>query len=184
MRAEPHHISLKVPTPAKVPESALAKLGMVWKSTQKSHSGFILGKINSPFQVVSTALSEGHPSGVVQVAAAYTKSALNKTAAFPQLTINGLVHYSDPLDSNSQPQAGTQDVNFLYSLAWIDLTGGPLVLTVPASSGRFYELEFVDAYNGVPLLIGAYSLPIPAREIYRFPLVTLQGWARKVSAFQ
>ncbi len=90
----------------------------------------------------------------LQVAAAFTKSALNKTATFPQLTINGMVHYSDPLDSSRQPQAGTQDVNFLYSLAWVDLTGGPLVLTVPASSGRFFELQFVDVYNEVPLLIG------------------------------
>lgn len=51
-------------------------------------------------------------------------------------------------------QAGTQDVNFLYSLAWIDLTGGPLVVSAPDTGGRFYELQFVDVYNQIPLLIG------------------------------
>lgn len=51
-------------------------------------------------------------------------------------------------------QAGAQDVNFLYSLAWIDLTGGPLVITAPDTSGRFYELQFVDVYSETPLLIG------------------------------
>lgn len=51
-------------------------------------------------------------------------------------------------------QAGTQDPNFLYSLAWIDLTGGPLVISAPSTGGRFYELQFVDVYNQVPLLIG------------------------------
>lgn len=55
-------------------------------------------------------------------------------------------------------QAGAQDVNFLYSLAWIDLTGGPLVITAPDTGGRFYELQFVDVYNETPLLIGAYTL--------------------------
>ena len=59
-------------------------------------------------------------------------------------------------------QAGTQDVNFLYSLAWIDLTGGPLVVNAPDTGGRFYELQFVDIYNEIPLLIGGLtSLLIP-----------------------
>ena len=46
-------------------------------------------------------------------------------------------------------------MNFLYSLAWIDLTGGPLVITAPDTAGRFYELQFIDVYNETPLLIGA-----------------------------
>ena len=55
-------------------------------------------------------------------------------------------------------QAGTQDVNFLYSLAWIDRTGGHLVVSAPDTGGRFYELQFVDVYNEVPLLIGGCRL--------------------------
>jgi hypothetical protein len=41
----------------------------------------------------------------VQEATTFTKSAHNKTAAFPQLTINGMMHFADQLDSGRQLQA-------------------------------------------------------------------------------
>ncbi len=50
-------------------------------------------------------------------------------------------------------QAGIQDTNFLYSLAWLDLSGGPLVLSLPDTGGRFYEIQFTDVYNSVPYII-------------------------------
>jgi hypothetical protein len=35
----------------------------------------------------------------------------------------------------------------VYSVAQVDLSGGPLVLTVPATAGRYYVLQFVDAWT-------------------------------------
>ena len=59
-------------------------------------------------------------------------------------------------------QAGIQDTDFLYSLAWLDLSGGPLVLALPDTGGRFYEMQFTDVYNGVPVIISAPSPPATA----------------------
>jgi hypothetical protein len=35
----------------------------------------------------------------------------------------------------------------LYSTAWIDLSGGPLVVRVPPSPGRYYLLQFLDMWT-------------------------------------
>lgn len=37
----------------------------------------------------------------------------------------------------------------LYSIAWIDLTEQPLVLTVPDTDGRYYVMPFMDAWTNV-----------------------------------
>lgn len=41
----------------------------------------------------------------------------------------------------------TPNVDTLYSNAWLDLTGGPLLITVPPIEDRYYTLHFVDLYG-------------------------------------
>jgi len=41
----------------------------------------------------------------------------------------------------------TPNVDTLYSNAWLDLTGGPLLIEVPPISDRYYTLHFVDMYG-------------------------------------
>jgi hypothetical protein len=47
------------------------------------------------------------------------------------------------------------NVDTLYSLAWLDLRGGPVVLTVAAITDRYYGFEFMDMYTNVFANIGA-----------------------------
>ena len=35
----------------------------------------------------------------------------------------------------------------LYSVAWLDLRGGPVVLKVPDTEGRYYSMQFLDFYT-------------------------------------
>jgi hypothetical protein len=40
----------------------------------------------------------------------------------------------------------TPNVDTLYSNAWLDLSGGPVVIEVPPIEGRYYTLQFCDMY--------------------------------------
>lgn len=40
----------------------------------------------------------------------------------------------------------TPNVDTLYSNAWLDLTGGPALVTIPAMGPRYYTLQFCDAH--------------------------------------
>ncbi len=80
-------------------------------------------------------------------------------------------------------QAGTQDVNFLYSLAWIDLTGGPLVVNAPDTGGRFYELQFVDVYNEIPLLIGELTSPLILNASTTWNYANGKEWCSKAADY-
>ena len=41
----------------------------------------------------------------------------------------------------------TPNVDTLYSNAWLDLTGGPKVIDIPAFGSRYYTLHFLDMYS-------------------------------------
>src|SRR4051812_4643449 len=40
----------------------------------------------------------------------------------------------------------TPNVDTLFSNAWLDLTGGPALVTIPAMGDRYYTLHFLDLY--------------------------------------
>ena len=42
----------------------------------------------------------------------------------------------------------------LYSIAWLDLATGPLVLSVPDTAGRYYVIPFMDAWTNVFASVG------------------------------
>ena len=54
--------------------------------------------------------------------------------AFPDATFTDVV----------SPNADT-----LYSIAWLDLTQGPIVLSVPDTHGRYYLMEMLDGWTNV-----------------------------------
>ena len=50
--------------------------------------------------------------------------------------------------------AANPNADFLYSQAWLDLSKGPVVLSVPDTKGRYYLLALLDAYTNVAGSIG------------------------------
>jgi len=68
--------------------------------------------------------------------------------------INQFVHYRKFVDASNRSVVGF-NVDNLYSLAWIDLQAEPLVLAVPAMGDRYWMMQIVDAWNGVPAAPGS-----------------------------
>src|SRR5215469_6704762 len=46
------------------------------------------------------------------------------------------------------------NVDTLYGFAWIDLSGGPQVLHVPDTAGRYYSIQLIDGYANVFTYVG------------------------------
>ncbi|WP_237067410.1 DUF1254 domain-containing protein [Microbulbifer guangxiensis] len=68
--------------------------------------------------------------------------------------INQFAHYRRFVDASNRSIVGF-NVDNLYSLAWIDLEEEPLVLTVPVMGDRYWMMQIVDAWNGVPVAPGS-----------------------------
>jgi hypothetical protein len=76
-------------------------------------------------------------------------------------TIKGYVH-NEIVNINALATPSTQgvvspNVDTAYSVAWIDLATGPLVVNVPNTGGRFYTFQFMDAYTNAFAYVGTGS---------------------------
>ncbi|MHC8343395.1 DUF1254 domain-containing protein [Pseudomonas sp. RT6P73] len=94
-----------------------------------------------------------------------------------------------PQDANAfvtVPQYPSEDfkavlqsnVDTLYSIAWLDLTKEPLVITAPETAGHLYVLPMLDMWSDVFVLPGGYATGTQASEF----LVTPPGWTGAVPA--
>lgn len=64
----------------------------------------------------------------------------------------------------------------LYSSAWLDLSGGPLVLDVPYSGGRYYLLPLLDMWTNAFAVPGKRTTGTAAARF----LIAPPGWAGEV----
>lgn len=81
------------------------------------------------------------------------------------------------LHLRTYPPASMRDVirpNFdtLYSLAWLDVSGGPIILSVPESAGRYYMLPLMDMWTDVFANIGSRTTGHAAGDY----LISAQDW--------
>jgi hypothetical protein len=104
----------------------------------------------TPISYAQTSNSKSLAASEVQEIAArayiYAYPLVLLEATMSALPVNRLVHVSAFPDANFRlivrPNADT-----LYTNAWIDVSGEPMLLHVPDSGGRFYLLQFMDAWT-------------------------------------
>ena len=112
----------------------------------------------------------------------YKRAILNKGFGDGPIPINTLYtmpkeYFADPLHlPASAPRVATTGVNrdTLLTVGWLDLSKGPLVLSVPDFSDRYYSVQFTDpskninfAYVGTRATgtqAGSYVITGPGRK--------------------
>jgi hypothetical protein len=97
-------------------------------------------------------------------------------------TIKGYVH-NEIVNVNALATPSTQgvvspNVDTAYSVAWIDLTTGPVVINVPNTGGRFYTFQFLDAYTNAFAYVGSGSTGTKAGAYALVP----PGWSGTLPA--
>jgi hypothetical protein len=68
--------------------------------------------------------------------------------------VNQFVHYRAFVDASDRSVVGF-NVDNLYSFAGLDLSKEPVVLSVPDMGDRFWLMQVIDAWNGVPAAPGS-----------------------------
>lgn len=80
----------------------------------------------------------------------------------PSAALNRFSHLRKPLTPDTKFVSPNVDV--LFSLAVVDLSGGPLVLSVPDSGGRYYCLQFIDVWTNNFAYVGRRATGTKAGE--------------------
>ncbi|MGN6160337.1 MAG: DUF1254 domain-containing protein [Marmoricola sp.] len=98
-------------------------------------------------------------------------------------TVRNFKIRNEIISVNSLADASTRavvspNVDTAYSVAWIDLTTGPLVIDVPNTSGRFYTFQFMDAYTNSFAYLGSGSTGTAAGSYALLP----PGWSGTLPA--
>ena len=66
----------------------------------------------------------------------------------------------------------------IYSIAQVDVSGGPVLLRVPDTAGRYYVLQFVDAWTNNFAYVGGRATGTEAGTFLLVP----SGWQGEVPA--
>jgi hypothetical protein len=75
-----------------------------------------------------------------------------------------------PSSSNTLLSTGNRDT--LYTVGWLDLREGPVILHVPDMAGRYYAVQFTDPWGTVFAYVGRRTTGTEAGDY----LITGPGW--------
>lgn len=113
----------------------------------------MLESSNNPQDIATLAYIYGYPL-VSEVRLINYSTNPNVPPATGRGPINGFNNFRNYPTSNFTDIVRL-NVDTLYSLGYLNLTKEPLVLQVPPISGRYYTLQFADAYTNNFLYVGS-----------------------------
>lgn len=112
----------------------------------------VLDDIRPPQPAARTA----HAAAIAQMATIYGSLPVEQykqmyaqaiDTSDPDYTGFNVFDYDENLATPGYRDFKTPNVDTLYFNAWLDLTDGPVVVSVPETDGRFYTVNFLDAYG-------------------------------------
>ena len=140
----PYLPTVQAKTPAATSQSSTKELNV--QMAQLSSS-------NNPQDIATLAYIWGYPLVSIVRLVDYSSSP-NVPAAPGRGPINTFNNFRSFPTSNFTDIVRI-NVDTLYSLGYLDLEKEPVVLQVPPISGRYYTLQFIDAYSNNFLYIGS-----------------------------
>jgi hypothetical protein len=75
----------------------------------------------------------------------------------PGAAINRLTH-TRALTDHTGRAVTTPNNDTLYSSAFVDLTQGPIILTIPATGGRYYSVAIMDMFTNNNVVLGSRTV--------------------------
>jgi len=106
----------------------------------------------------------------------YKNAVLNGSFSGSPMPMNTLYTVPDvasPASTTSSFLNSGANQDVLYTGAWLDLSNGPLVLTVPDTGGRYYSIQLINPKDGS--LVGLIGKRLTGTEAGTF-LITPPGW--------
>lgn len=93
---------------------------------------------------------------LIEMAAARQRT-LNPSAGGVGAKINGFVH-ARALVTPAGRAITTPNNDTLYSSAWLDLTKGPVTLTIPPTGDRYYSVAVMDMFTNNNAILGSRTV--------------------------
>ncbi|MFZ0510389.1 MAG: DUF1254 domain-containing protein [Candidatus Nitrosopolaris sp.] len=125
---------------------------------------------NKPQDIATLAYIWGYPLVAVGESFNYYT---NQNPPSPGQGPANTINFARQLSNTSFAQYVSPNANVLYGNAWLNMTKGPLVLTVPSIPDRYYVFQFMEAFASVFTYVGARTTGSTG-GIY---LLTPQNWS-------
>ena len=95
----------------------------------------------------------------------YGLSLVNVHETVKRFKVRNLITSIDALSTPDNETTVSPNVDTAYTVGWIDLTSGPVVISVPNTDERFYTIQLMDAYSNSFSYIGSRVDGHPGRRL-------------------
>jgi hypothetical protein len=166
-------------TPSPIPACAYGTdppglSGVLSASVQRAAAGYAAGLSGAD---AATRAHAGQVFAAAATAYAYGLPQVTERATVKHFPRNEIVSVA-ALATPAVKTVVSPNVDTAYTVAWLDLLSGPIVINVPDTAGRFYTFQFLDAFTNDFAYVGSGSTGTHAGAYALVP----RGWAGTLPA--
>jgi hypothetical protein len=148
--------------------------------------GFLAPAVTQAADRYATGLKSVSAQTRSQARRVFAAAAAAYAYGLPQVSVRGTVtHFPrneivsvNALTNPSVQTVVTPNVDTAYTVAWLDLINGPMVVNVPNTGGRYYTFQFLDGFSNAFAYVGSGSTGTRAGAYALVP----PGWTGSLPA--